>query len=82
MACLSVHIENTSSDLDSREASLRAAIKPFTSPGPFLFLSPYYSIRMWLHGPIGLDLCSPQPPVFEAFYGYLVLTVLEIYLLG
>jgi hypothetical protein len=37
---------------------------------------------MWLYGPIGLDLCSLQPPVFEAFYGYLGLTVLEFYLLG
>jgi hypothetical protein len=37
---------------------------------------------MWLHGPIGLDLCSLQPPVSEACFGYLVLTVLEIYLLG
>jgi hypothetical protein len=37
---------------------------------------------MWLHGQIDLDLWSLQPPVFEAFYGYLGLTVLEIYLLG
>jgi hypothetical protein len=36
---------------------------------------------MWLHGPIGSDLCPLQPPISEAFYGYLVLTVLEIYLL-
>jgi hypothetical protein len=36
---------------------------------------------MWLHSIIGLDLCSLKPLVFEAFYEYLVLTVLEIYLL-
>jgi hypothetical protein len=55
----------------------------FPFPGPsFLFLSPCYSIQMWLHGPIGPDLCSLQPPISEAFYRYLVLTVLEIYLLG
>jgi hypothetical protein len=35
---------------------------------------------MWLHGPVVLDLCSLQPPAFEAFYKYLEL--LEIYLLG
>jgi hypothetical protein len=39
-------------------------------------------MQMWLLGPIGPDLCSLQPPISEAFYGYLVLTVLEIYLLG
>jgi hypothetical protein len=38
-------------------------------------------MQTWLHGPIGPDLCSLQPPVSEAFYEYLVLTVLEIYLL-
>jgi hypothetical protein len=37
---------------------------------------------MWLHGPIGVDFCSLQPPAFEAFYKYLGMTVLEIYLLG
>jgi hypothetical protein len=37
---------------------------------------------MWLCGPIGLDLCYLQPSVSEAFYEYLGLTVLEIYLLG
>jgi hypothetical protein len=61
------------------------AIYPFSFPSQglsFLFLSPYYIIQMWLHEPTGLDLCSPQPPVFEDSYGYLVLTVLEIYLLG
>jgi hypothetical protein len=36
---------------------------------------------MWLHEPVGLDLCFLQPTVSEAFYGYLELTVLEIYLL-
>jgi hypothetical protein len=48
----------------------------------FLFLSPYYSIWMWLHRSIGPDLCSLQLPVFEVFYEYLGLTVSEIYLLG
>jgi hypothetical protein len=43
----------------------------------FSFLSPYYNKWMWLYGPIGLDLCSLQPPVFEAFYRYLGLTALE-----
>jgi hypothetical protein len=37
---------------------------------------------MWLHGPIGLDLFSLQPPGFEAFDKYVGLTVSEIYLLG
>jgi hypothetical protein len=37
---------------------------------------------MWQHGQIDPDLCSLQPPISEAFYGYLVLTVLEIYVLG
>jgi hypothetical protein len=37
---------------------------------------------MWLHGPTGTDFCSLQPPISEAFYRYLVLAVLEIYLLG
>jgi hypothetical protein len=41
----------------------------FLFSGPFIFiLSPCYSIRLWLHGPVGLDLCSLQPQVFEAFY--------------
>jgi hypothetical protein len=56
---------------------------PFSFPFPgssFLLLSPCYGVQMWLHGPIGSDLCSLQPPVSEAFYGYLVL--LEIYVLG
>jgi hypothetical protein len=26
---------------------------------------------LWLHGPIGLDLCSLQPLALEAFYEYL-----------
>jgi hypothetical protein len=37
---------------------------------------------MWLHGPIGPDLCSLQTLVFEDLYNYLGLTVSEIYLLG
>jgi hypothetical protein len=36
---------------------------------------------MWLHGPIGPDLCTLQPPISETFYRYLVMTALEIYLL-
>jgi hypothetical protein len=45
----------------------------------FLFLSPFYSICMWLYGPIGLDLCSLQPPVFEAFYRHLGMTVRNLF---
>jgi hypothetical protein len=60
------------------------AIYPFSFPFPdfFLFLSPYYNTQMWLHGPVVLHLCSLQLPVFETFYDYLGMTVLEIYLLG
>jgi hypothetical protein len=37
---------------------------------------------MWLPGPIGLNLCPLHAQAFDAFYEYLGLTVLEIYLLG
>jgi hypothetical protein len=35
---------------------------------------------MWLHGPIGLDFCSLQPPAFGAFYKYLGLFYKFIFL--
>jgi hypothetical protein len=58
-----------------------SAVYPFSFPfsGAFLiFLSPYYSTRMWLQGPIDPDLCSLQPAVFKAFYKYLGLILSEI----